>query len=175
MLRSRFALGLLILMGLVPGPARAAAPGIGVAIVDFTYADTSGEPTDQSAAHQRRLATLMAALRRDVAADARFRVIPLSCGASPCAGEGEAPADLLHAAATAGAKILVLGGVHKMSTLIQWARVDAVDVAADRVVMDRLFTFRGDSDDAWERAETFIAGELRTMLATDHPQERRPQ
>jgi hypothetical protein len=172
MLRSRLAPWCLILLGLAlcPGRTAAAAPATGVAIVDFTYSDTSGELTDQRAAHQQRLARLMAALRRDVAADGRFRLVPLSCGAAACTGEGEAPADLLHAAAEAGASILVLGGIHKMSTLIQWARMDAIDVKADRVVMDRLFTFRGDSDEAWERAETFMAGELRAALTPpDHP------
>jgi hypothetical protein len=170
--RSRFAACCLILLSLVFGAARAGAgpaPAITVAIADFTYADTSGEPTDQQAAHERRLAALVAGLRRDVAADGRFRVVALACGAAACTGEGEAPADLLHAAAEAGATILVLGGVHKMSTLIQWARLDAIDVKADRVIMDRLFTFRGDSDEAWRRAEAFMAGELRAPLApADH-------
>ena len=151
------------------------APGaaIGVAIVDFMYVDTSNEPADQAAAHQKRLERLMAALRRDFAADGRFRLVP--CESMPCA-EGGAPDGLLRAAAHAGAEILVIGGVHKLSTLVQWAKVDAIEITANRVVLDRLFTFRGDSDEAWDRAEAFISEDLRPALSTaaDEGQEEKP-
>ena len=64
----------------------------------------------------------------------------------------------------------MIGGIHKQSTLIQWAKVQAIDIAADRVLLNRLFTFRGDSDEAWDRAETFMSRETRSALATpDHP------
>jgi hypothetical protein len=118
-----------------------AAPSVAIAIVDFAYVDTSGEPTDQTAAHQRRLQTFMAALRRDFAADGQFRLVAVSCGSVPCSTDGLAPADLRRVGSQAGAKILVIGGIHKLSTLVQWAKVEAVDIDADRVVFDRLFTF----------------------------------
>jgi hypothetical protein len=172
MLRTRFAARALALLGLVLGPGLACADsgdptaqGVGIAIVDFAYVDTSGEPTDQTAAHQRRLQAFMAALRRDFAADGQFRLVAVSCGSVPCATDGVAPADLRRAASQAGAKILVLGGIHKLSTLVQWAKVEAIDIAADRVVFDRLFTFRGDSDEAWDRAETFVSRDVRAALA----------
>jgi Protein of unknown function (DUF2380) len=174
MLRLHDASRVLVLVGLVlsAGVAgadsnSAAAPGVGVAIVDFSYADTSGEPADQTAAHQQRLQALMAALRRDFAADRQFRLVPVSCGPAPCTVDGTMPADLRRAAAEAGATMLVLGGIHKMSTLVQWARIDVIDVATDRAVLSRLFTFRGDSDDAWQRAEAFMSQEIRAALATD--------
>ena len=148
------------------GDCPAVTHGIGIAIVDFTYVDTSDEPTDQTAAHQRRLQALMTALRRDVAADGRFHLVTASCKPAPCAEDGPAAPDLLRAAAEAGATILVVGGIHKQSTLVQWAKVDAIDIAANRVVYDRLFTFRGDSDEAWNRAETFVSQEIRAALAT---------
>jgi hypothetical protein len=129
MLRIRVASCVLVLIGLLVGPRFAcaesgapAAQSVGLAIIDFEYVDTSGEPVDQTAIHQRRLQAFMA-------------------------------------------KILVIGGIHKKSTLVQWAKVTAIDVAADRVVADRLFTFRGDSDEAWERAEVFVSREIRTALA----------
>jgi hypothetical protein len=172
MLRYRLALRILALIGLIlgPGPARgdsgaSASPGVGLAIVEFAYIDTSGEPGDQAAAHRERLQAFMTALRRHLLANGQFRLVPVSCGPVPCTTDGPAPADLLRAASQAGAKILVIGGVHKMSTLVQWAKVEAIDLGADRVVFDRLFTFRGDSDEAWERAETFVSQEIRAALA----------
>jgi hypothetical protein len=76
-----------------------------------------------------------------------------------------APADLFRAGSEAGAKILVIGGIHKQSTLVQWAKVEAIDIAANRVVFDRLYTFRGDNDEAWRRAQVFMSRDIRAALA----------
>jgi len=171
----RFCLALCI-VGLVgpiagsrPAWAESSLPGariLDVAIADFAYVDTSNEPADQAAVHQERLQALMAGLRRDFAADGQFRLVTVSCGSVPCADSEPAPAFLLRAAKDAGAKILVVGGVHKQSTLAQWLKVQAIDIAGNRIAFGRLFTFRGDSDEAWLRAETFVSREIRTALAT---------
>jgi Protein of unknown function (DUF2380) len=162
---------ILALMALIlaTGPARSdASPGqaIGVVVEDFPYLDTSGEPTDQAAVHQERLRVFMAALRRDVGADSRFRLVDGACNPS-CNTDG-AMDERLHAASRAGAKILIVGGIHKLSTLVQNAKAVAIDVASNRVVYQKLFTFRGDNNEAWERAEAFVAGDIRTAL-TDQP------
>ena len=173
MLHIRSAWWVLVLGGLILGPRLAcgdsgggAAPGVGLAIVDFVYLDTSGEPADQAAAHQARLQAFMIALRRDLAADGQYYLASVSCGPVPCTIDELAPAALLRAAADAGAKFLMIGAIHKKSTLVQWAKVTAIDIAAGRVVLDRLFTFRGDSDEAWHRAETFVSRDVRAALAT---------
>jgi hypothetical protein len=131
---------------------------IGLAVADFSFLDTSGEPTDQTAAHAQRLADFMTALRRDLAADGRFRLV-----LAPKADE--TPEALVEAAKAAGAEFLVLGGIHKLSTLVQWAKVDAINLAADRSVLSKLFTFRGDSDESWIRAETFVVRDVRAALS----------
>ena len=41
---------------------------------------------------------------------------------------------LLAAAREAGADILLIGGVHKMSTLVQWAKIQAIDTGTQRVM-----------------------------------------
>ncbi|MGQ9369974.1 DUF2380 domain-containing protein [Azospirillum sp. A39] len=139
-------------------------PRTGLAVVDFVYVDTSGEPGDQEAVHRRRLRTFMAALRRDLVADGRLRLVPVRCGAAACREDDPVPADLRRAAADGGARLLVMGGIHKLSTLVQWAQVRVVDVDTDRIVLDRLLTFRGDSDQAWARAEAFIARDILAEL-----------
>ncbi len=40
------------------------------------------------------------------------------------------------------------------------AEVEAIDARTGRVMFDKLFTFRGDTDEAWRRAEIFIANEI---------------
>ena len=71
--------------------------------------------------------------------------------------------DLLAAAREARADILLIGGVHKMSTLVQWAKIEAIDARTGRIVLDKLFSFRGDTDEAWRQAEAFIFDELTAL------------
>ena len=172
MYRSRFVLPGLSLIALSLGltfaeadPSVVTARRVRLAIVDFVYLDTSGELSDQAAAHRRRLQIFMAGLRRDFAADERFLLVTLSCGPAAC--NNDTPVSDLHRAVSyAGANILVTGGIHKQSTLVQWAKVTAIAIDANRVVLEKLFTFRGDSDEAWGRAEAFISQDIRNALAT---------
>jgi len=147
-----------IILGLTAARAETTSEPIGLAVADFTFLDTSGEPTDQAAVHARRLQDFMAALRRDLAADGRLR--PVLVGKSD-----ETPEALVHAATAAGAKYLVVGGIHKTSTLVQWSKVDAIDIAADRVILSKLITFRGDDDPAWARTESFIFRDLHAAMS----------
>src|SRR3954447_2308519 len=165
---NRLALAALMLGGGAVRVDAGSDPIPAVMVDDFSYADTSGEPADQTAAHQRRLAAFVAALRREVAADQRLRLVAPSC-APACPGDGASPDARLRMAAEAGAEIVITGGVQKLSTLVQWARAAAIDVASKRVLFDKIFTFRGDSDEAWERAETFVSRQVREALARPEP------
>jgi hypothetical protein len=102
----------------------------------------------------------MRALKDDLAQGDRFRPVTPICAPTPCSLAGSTVNDLLAAAREAGADILLIGGVHKMSTLVQWAKIEAIDPKTEGILFDRLFTFRGDTDDAWRRAEVFIVGEI---------------
>ncbi|TWI08609.1 DUF3280 domain-containing protein [Bradyrhizobium daqingense] len=145
--RSRLILSALLLFVLSHLPVHAQAL-IGVALDDFSYTDTSGEPTNQTAAHERRLAAFMAALRRDIGEAGRYRLVP---------------------SAQDGAAFKIIGGIQKTSTLVQWAKVAVIDVSAKQLVMDKLYSFRGDSDEAWERAEIFLSREIMAALGTQAP------
>ncbi|MCC8963796.1 DUF2380 domain-containing protein [Bradyrhizobium sp. Pear76] len=157
MRQSRLVLLSVALIGLLAGiaPLRAetgaavAAP-LSVSIEDFSYLDTSGEVIDQTAAHQTRLDALMQKLRADVAAEPQYRLV------APTAPAGEA-------------RIKVIGGVQKMSTLIQWAKVAVIDVGASKVLYEKLYTFRGDTDEAWDHAAMFVSREVRAALAAALP------
>jgi hypothetical protein len=102
----------------------------------------------------------MRALKDDLAQGDRFRPVMPTCAPAPCSLAGSTVTGLLAAAREAGADILLIGGVHKMSTLVQWAKIEAIDPKTERVLFDRLFTFRGDTDEAWRRAEVFIVDEI---------------
>lgn len=140
-----------------------------VAVAAFDYSDTSGEARDQTAQHAARLRSFSEALRGDLQASGRFDVVPLSCGKAACAAGSTDAATLLARARDAGAALLLFGGIHKMSTLVQFARVDAVNVRSGGLVYDKLYTFRGDTDEAWRRAEKFVAAEVTRVLARPQP------
>jgi len=166
----RLAIAVLVLVAGF-GPVWSAQPSgavPAVMVADFSYVDTSGEPVDQSAAHQRRLQAFMTALRSELAADQRLRLVDPSC-APVCVADATATDTLRHVATDAGAQIVVVGGIQKTSTLVQWARTAVVDVASNRVIFEKMYTFRGDDDEAWQRAEIFISRELRDVLAAPPP------
>lgn len=136
------------LLVVLPCSAAAAEAATGVAMDDFSYTDTSAEPANQTAAHQRRLSAFMAALRRDIGEGGRYRLVP---------------------SAQDGAAFKVIGGIQKTSTLVQWVKVAVIDVGARKLVMDKLYTFRGDNEESWERAEIFVSREVIAALGTPAP------
>jgi len=131
-----------------------------VAVAEIQYVDTSGEVTDQSAEHFRRLREFEASLRTDLAASGKVRNLDLDCPPNACSiGDIDAN-QLLDKAQAAGAGYLLISSFHKMSTLVQWAKFDLVEVKTRNVVFNRLVTFRGDNDRAWRHAESFIVREI---------------
>jgi hypothetical protein len=143
--------------------APAAAAPVTVAVVDFDYLDTSGEPRNQQAEHEARLAQFVRSMRDDIAASGDFRIVSLACDRPPCTAGDTPPAELIARAKQAGARLMLFGEIHKMSTLVEWANTEIVDLAADKLVESKLFTFRGDTDEAWRRAEKFIVREMRDV------------
>lgn len=142
-------------------PKIAAAAGAStIAITPFSFSDTSGEIQDQSAVHQARLNSFREALQASLQKTGNYHVIALTCPSDPCAATPADGADLLKAARKSGAMLLVVGGVHKMSSLVIFMKADVYKVATDRPVFSKLYTFRGDNDKAWVRAAEFLAGEI---------------
>jgi hypothetical protein len=150
------------------GPVRQGRAQDGVpalAVAEIQYVDTSGEAIDQSADHQRRLRAFEASLRTDLTASGKLRNVVLDCPPNACS-VGDIDADqLIGKAQAAGADFLLISSFHKMSTLVQWAKFDMIDVKARNLMFDRLITFRGDNDEAWRRAETFIVRDIRDREA----------
>jgi hypothetical protein len=131
-----------------------------LAVAEIQYVDTSGEVMDQSADHFRRLREFEASLRIDLAANGKVRSVDLDCPPNACS-VGDIVADqLLGKAQAAGAGYLLISSFHKMSTLVQWAKFDLVEVKTRNVVFNRLVTFRGDNDKAWRHTESFIVREI---------------
>ena len=131
-----------------------------VAVAEIQYVDTSGEAIDQSADHFRRLREFEASLRTDLVASGKVRNLDLDCPPNACSIDDIEANQLLDKAQAAGAGYLLIGSVHKLSTLVQWAKFDLIEVKTRNVVFNRLVTFRGDNDKAWRHAESFVVREI---------------
>jgi hypothetical protein len=140
------------------GRAQTEAPTLAVAGID--YSDTSGEVIDQSADHVRRLRAFESALRSDLSASGKLRSVSLDCPPDACSVGDIDAKQLIGKAQAAGADFLLIGAFHKVSTLIQWAKFDMIDVKAQKLSFERLVSFRGDNDEAWRRAEAFIVRDI---------------
>jgi hypothetical protein len=140
-------------------PVHAAEP-IKLAIADFDYTDTSGETQDQTAAHAERLKNFTQLIDDQLSASGKYQVIALACPKRPCSAGAMDAQSLTDAARQAGARLLLYGGIHKMSTLVQFGKAQIADLETDQVVYDRTISFRGDDDNAWKRASEFLAEDL---------------
>jgi hypothetical protein len=149
-----------LLAAAIPGHAGTATPALALAVTALDYVDTSGEARDQQADHARRLAAFTEALRSDLAANGKFRIVTLDCRTAGCPASATPPEELVAAAGKAGAAYVLVGGIQKMSTLVQWAKVGILDVGRQKMVFERLLTFRGDDDTSWRRTEEFLARDI---------------
>lgn len=147
--------------------AQAVAPAT-IAVLDFDYVDTSGEERDQKDQHEARLRAFGAALRQDLGAGGAYKVVTLDCGPVPCSAGRMTPQALFEAAKKAGARFVLYGGVHKISTLVQLAQAQIVDVEKNLLIDDRHLTFRGDDDEAWRRAEQYLARQIAESARAEH-------
>jgi hypothetical protein len=131
-----------------------------LAIADFDYLDTSGETQDQAAAHAERLKNFTRLLADELSATGRYQIVALTCPKPPCSAGALDAQSLTDAARQSGARLLLYGGIHKMSTLVQFGKAQVADLESDQVVYDRTITFRGDDANAWKRASEFLAEDL---------------
>jgi len=148
----------------------AASEPIPIAVLDFDYSDSSGEPQDQTAIHRARLNDFAARIRAALAGGGAYRVVAVACPATPCSATNYTPEELFAMARRAGAKLMLFGGLHKMSTLVQGGRIELVDVEENRLLDERRLSFRGDNDEAWRRAADYVAQKM-IKQATEEPRQ----
>jgi hypothetical protein len=157
------AIGAVVLLFSQAERGHSAAP-LTVAVADFDYVDTSGEVRDQSAEHRARVAAFADLLRENLGAGGDYRVKALECPDHPCTAGRMAVDDFAAAARRSGARLVVYGGIRKMSTLVQWGEIQLLDLDSNRVLLQRMVTFRGDTDTAYSRAAAFVSDTLRDVM-----------
>jgi len=136
---------------------------ISVLVADFDYDDTSGEVRDQRLEHLERVKAFGNILRERIAAEDRYEVVPAKCPQSPCTARTLNPKSFVDMARKSGARIVIYGGIQKMSTLVQWGKIHVLDLEREKLLLDRLFSFRGDTDDAFRKAAEAISKTLKEV------------
>ncbi|MHA6687891.1 DUF2380 domain-containing protein [Mesorhizobium sp. A556] len=131
-----------------------------VVVANFDFVDTSGEVKDETARHETQLHDFESVLRETMAKDRGIDPVALSCEAGRCSLADPGVDQLLRQAKAANARYLVTGGLHKMSTLVGWAKFVVFDLEKSGQVCDRLLTYRGDTAEAWRRAAKFSAEDI---------------
>ncbi|MER8828326.1 DUF3280 domain-containing protein [Mesorhizobium sp. M0938] len=137
-----------------------AAEPAALAVADFEFRDTSGEVRDQTAEHEARLKTFGVALRDSLSGNRKIDLVALPCQTEQCTIRDPGLVDLSRQARTASAKYLLIGQMHKMSTLVGWVKFAVLDLNDNKPVCDRYLTYRGDTDEAWRRAAEFTARDI---------------
>jgi Protein of unknown function (DUF2380) len=157
------AVGAAVLLVSQASNGRSAAP-LMVAVADFDYVDTSGEVRDQSAEHSARVAAFANLLRENLGSGGDYSVKALECPDHPCTAGRMAADDFAAAARQSGARLIVYGGIRKMSTLVQWGEIQLLDLDSNRLLLQRTVTFRGDTDTAYSRAAAFVGDALKDAM-----------
>jgi Protein of unknown function (DUF2380) len=138
-------------------------------VLNLELVDSSGEVTDQREDHERRLAAVRDILATELAGRDVYAVV------DPAAIQAEIDAtrerQYLHAcngcelrfARAAGADRVLTGHVRKVSSLIMALWIDIKDADTGRPVVRKVLDFRGDTDEAWQRAALYLVRELEQL------------
>lgn len=141
---------LLVALALVPMPLMAQD----LAIPPVKMLDTSNEARDQQGDHARRMALMEEILAQELSGQLVSRTdIAAAC-------PRETTECLVGALRARGAEQGLFIVVQKTSTLILQAFASLVDLEGEKLVTHTELSFRGDNDEAWEKAAHFLAGKL---------------
>ena len=152
----------------VPALAQENAARRSLLVLNLELVDSSGEVADQRKDHERRLAAVQT-LAGELAARDVYAVV------DPAAIQAEIDAtrerQYLHAcngcelrfARAVDADRVLTGHVRKVSSLVMALWVDIRDADSGRPILRKVLDFRGDNDQAWQRAALYLARELEQL------------
>ncbi|MBB2964262.1 DUF2380 domain-containing protein [Methylobacterium sp. R2-1] len=140
--------------------AAAVPSGKTVAMLPMKLLDTSAEPTDQVNDHTRRLEVMGNSLAADLSKAGVYNVVEVTAADLKKNCPSEDAKCLLQTARQAGASYMLIGVVHKSSSLIMQLFMRLYDVKTEKEIFSRDLNFRGDNDESWRRAEVFLADQF---------------
>ena len=149
---------LIALMLLVSSPVRADPPK--VAVFDFELLDTSlqGEVDGPRADEQRRLKEVTEQLRKALAEAGKFVVVdiaPVNAAAHASNLQACGGCDVQYARQL-GADLAITGLVQKVSALILNMNIYLRDAHTGQPITSMSADFRGNTDESWSRAASYL-------------------
>ena len=154
---------------ILSGPPAAGAEPPTLLVLNLELVDSSGEVTNQRDDHDRRLSAAGDTLASELAARDVYAVVdPASIQAEI---DATRESQYLHAcngceirlAREAGAERVLTGHVRKVSSLVMALWVDIKDAGSGRPIVRKVLDFRGDTDEAWQRAALYLAREMEQL------------
>jgi hypothetical protein len=127
-------------------------------VLPFTFLDTSGEMRDQAADHEARLKRMASTVASGVSSPGGYRIVEPSAALASC--QRTDSACLLGAARAAGADLILVGALQKVSTMATQLWAAMFDTGTGQRLFFRQMTFRGDTDQAWDRAAMYLSQEI---------------
>jgi hypothetical protein len=156
----------------LPGQSAAAEPP-SLLVLNLELVDSSGEVTDQQEDHERRLDAVREILASELAARDVYAVVD----PSEIQAEVDATRERQYLHACNGCEIrfarevdanrVLTGHVRKVSSLIMALWIDIKDAGTGRPILRKVLDFRGDTDQAWQRAALYLARELEQLAPED--------
>jgi hypothetical protein len=155
-MRAYFAAGTLMLLMSIP--ARADPPKL--AIFDFELLDTSleGEMRGPQADERNRLILISDQVRRQVAEAGKFQLLdiaPVKAAAEGSNLQACGGCDVQYAQRI-GADLVITGVMKKISTLILNLTIFVRDVHSGQLITAMNADFRGNTDESWTRATSYL-------------------
>jgi hypothetical protein len=157
-MRARFALSALMLTLMISAPVHADPPK--VAVFDFELVDTSlqGEVDGPRADEHDRLMRAGDQLRKELEASGKFHLLdisPINAAAHGSNLQACGGCDVQYAQRL-GADLAITGVVQKVSNLILNMNIYLRDVHTGRLVTSMSVDMRGNTDESWSRAMSYL-------------------
>ena len=157
-MRAHFAVPTLMLTLMISAPAHADPPK--VAVFDFELIDTSlqGEVDGPRADEHDRLMRVGDQLRKALTESGKFHVLDIASVNAAAHGsnlQACGGCDVQYAQQL-GADLAITGTVQKVSNLILNINVYLRDVPTGRLITAMSVDFRGNTDESWSRATSYL-------------------
>lgn len=138
-----------------------------LAVVDVGLVDFAG-PGSSQAEDEARAEAVTAAILSEVAEGGLIATVSMGCKAS-CSFDAAGVEKLRRRAHAAGATHVLVGNVRRIGSAVALMRVSVLDTATGHMLLDRMVTFRADSEAGWTYAASFLSREVAEALVAASP------
>jgi hypothetical protein len=138
-----------------------------LAVVDIGLVDFAG-PGSSQAQDEARSNAVTSAILSEVAEGGLIATISIGCKAG-CSFDTAGVEKLRRRAHAAGATHVLVGNVRRIGSAVALMRVSVLDTATGHMLLDRMVSFRADSEAGWSHAASFLSREVAEALVAASP------